>query len=198
MPNVLTDQQIANAAASAGFSPLAEPSIRTAVAVALAESRGDSTATHVNANGTTDYGLWQINSVHLQAGGILAGVTPADLLTAVGNASAAKRVYNAQKWSAWSTYKSGAYLLFMERARKVALTASGEGTVTDPETKTTGPLDSLGDLANNLSKPFEWLGTPRNWLRIGYVILGGVLVTAGAVAVLSNSNAVKNIGKAIP
>src|SRR6059058_3063884 len=34
------------------------------VAIALAESGGNSDATHTNANGSTDYGLWQINSIH--------------------------------------------------------------------------------------------------------------------------------------
>src|SRR4051812_48178503 len=36
----------------------------TAIAVALAESGGNDQAMHKNSNGSTDFGLWQINSVH--------------------------------------------------------------------------------------------------------------------------------------
>lgn len=51
----------ASAAQAAGFP--AEQQV-TAVAVAGAESGYDPTATHLNADGSTDFGLWQINSVH--------------------------------------------------------------------------------------------------------------------------------------
>ena len=46
------------AAQTAGFTG---PDLPIAVAVAQAESGGDPLATHVNADGSTDLGLWQIN-----------------------------------------------------------------------------------------------------------------------------------------
>ena len=58
----LTRGQIANAARAAGFP---ESQIPMAVAVAMAESGGNPRATNnANRNGSSDYGLWQINTVH--------------------------------------------------------------------------------------------------------------------------------------
>ena len=54
-------QLAASAALAAGFP--AEQVI-TAVAIAGAESGYDPAATHLNSDGSTDYGLWQINSIH--------------------------------------------------------------------------------------------------------------------------------------
>ena len=50
----VTPQQIAGYAIAAGFPP---DQIATAVAVALAESGGETTATNKNSNGSIDYGL---------------------------------------------------------------------------------------------------------------------------------------------
>lgn len=41
-----------------------ESFLDTAIAVALAESGGNTGATNKNQNGSSDYGLWQINSIH--------------------------------------------------------------------------------------------------------------------------------------
>jgi len=54
-------QLAASAALAAGFP--AEQLV-TAVAIAGAESGYDPAATHLNSDGSTDYGLWQINSIH--------------------------------------------------------------------------------------------------------------------------------------
>lgn len=98
----LSQKQVYAAARAGGFTP-AQAVIATAIA--MAESGGNPSATHRNANGSVDYGLWQINSVH------------ADLLKAnpnwqdpKTNARMAHSVYaTGGGWRAWSTYKSGAY-----------------------------------------------------------------------------------------
>lgn len=54
-------QLAASAAAAAGFSP---EQLAVAVAIVGAESGYDPTATHLNNDGSTDYGMWQVNSVH--------------------------------------------------------------------------------------------------------------------------------------
>lgn len=75
----------------------------TAVAVALAESGGRTAARNTNRNGSTDTGLWQINSVHKWSG---------DLTDPRENLRAAESVWSRQGWGAWYAYplKSSAFL----------------------------------------------------------------------------------------
>jgi len=76
-----------------------------AAAIAMAESRGHSMATCVDTNGSTDRGLWQINTVH-------GSMSTYDVM---GNARAAVSISNNGKnWGAWSTYNNGAYRQFMQ------------------------------------------------------------------------------------
>src|SRR6266576_2522229 len=109
-----TDITIATVAKNAGFRG---PEIATAVAVALAESGGRETATNTaNANGSTDYGLWQINSIHTDDLKIGDWRNPAD------NAKMAFRVWTRQGWNGWNAYKNGRYKMFVPRGQ-VAATA---------------------------------------------------------------------------
>jgi cell wall-associated NlpC family hydrolase len=56
---------VVEAAINAGFK---NDQLTVAVAIALAESGGRADAYNRNSNGTSDYGLWQINSVHTGSG----------------------------------------------------------------------------------------------------------------------------------
>jgi hypothetical protein len=166
----ITDQQIANAAAAAGWTGNDRV---IAVAVALAESGGDPTAQHRNANGSTDYGLWQVNSVH--------GFPVPELLTVVGNGRHAHEVWQRQGWNAWTTYKTGAYTIYTLRALKVApnasgeVTGSGEGVVVE-----TNPISEAVKYAG---KTTHWIADPHNWARVGMVIVGGGLILVGVSVV---------------
>lgn len=40
-----------------------------------------------------------------------------------------------------------------------------------------GGLDGLGSIASGLGKAGGWMGNPRNWLRVFYVLAGGAVVT---------------------
>jgi hypothetical protein len=83
----------------------------TAAAVAMAESSGNANASNSNSNGSTDRGLWQINSVH----GTQSTYDP------VANAQAAIAISNnGSDWSAWVTYTTGAYHQFLASAEQVA------------------------------------------------------------------------------
>jgi hypothetical protein len=104
---ILTDKQLVSVASGAGFRG---QNLIIAVAVALAESGGDSNAVNTaNANGSTDRGLWQINSVHTQ-------FVVAKLLDPAYNASAAYTISGGYNWKPWTTYNTGRYLAFMARA----------------------------------------------------------------------------------
>jgi len=92
-------------AQSVGFKGAA---VGIAVAIALAESGGDSSATHPNSNGSVDYGLWQINSIHTE-------YNYARLISDVTyNATAAFQLSSGgTNWTPWRTYQTGAYKQYL-------------------------------------------------------------------------------------
>jgi len=179
-------QEIARLAQAAGFRGA---DLQTAVAVALAESGGNTTATNRNTNGTVDTGLWQINSVH----GFSNLTDPAT------NARAAKTVLGRQGWSAWSVFKSGKFLLYMPTAGAAVLSLPGGVATGDPlADKASGAVQSgvstLGDITGAkaagqalslAAKAGTWINDPRNWLRIAYVVLGGALVIGALVMIVA-------------
>lgn len=116
---LLSDGQIAAYASAAGFTG---NDLSIAVAVCLAESGGRTNATNHNSDGSTDYGLWQINSVHADLLSQGSWSDPAD------NARMAHAVWQSSGWGAWTTYKSGAYFVYIVRGRAAA-TASGNAPV---------------------------------------------------------------------
>lgn len=107
----ISDTDIASCATSAGF-PTQE--IVVAVAVALAESDGDPAATHKNSDGpqSTDYGLWQVNKYWNPDTFSLGDWSDPHV-----NAKMALVVWRRQGWSGWSTFNSGSYKQFLDRAR---------------------------------------------------------------------------------
>lgn len=108
---LIPDTDIAKYATAAGF-PASE--VVTAVAVALAESDGESTATHKNSDEaqSTDYGLWQINK-YWNPGCFALG----DWRDPKVNAKMALVVWKQQGWKGWSTFKSGSYKKYLDRAK---------------------------------------------------------------------------------
>lgn len=183
-----TFAQLVEYAQQAGFPADQAP---TAAAVALAESSGNASATHANGNRSTDYGLWQINSVHRD---LLAGKNWADPAV---NAQMAFRVWSdaGRKWSPWSTYKSGAYRKYLTGGAPAAGSAgvggslgSGSATISggisDPFSGVTAALDGIGTsfqsvagVASMASK----LALPQTWVRIMSGVFGLVLLGFGLV-----------------
>jgi hypothetical protein len=110
MTTLYSADQIRGYAAGAGFTNDAlSLDLNIAVAVALAESRGNAEAEHHDSDGSTDYGLWQINTVH------------SDLLSRykwwlpIDNARMAFEVFveAGYRWTPWSTYTSGEYRKYL-------------------------------------------------------------------------------------
>lgn len=154
---VLSDAQIVAAIQAAGFP---RDTWAVAVAVALAESSGNSDALNdANSNGSSDYGLFQINSVHA---GLLNSHNwrdPAD------NARMAFAISSGgTNWRPWVAYTSGRYRAYLPRAKRAtgspvgSLPGAGSGAVP-------AGLPSASDLLDG-----------NTWLRFGYVIVGGVLI----------------------
>lgn len=157
-----------------GCSPTTESACtqcEIAAAISLAESAGQVDAEHTNSDGSTDYGLWQVNSVHKFDAKKLKS-------DAIYNAKSAHTVYQEQGWKAWTTWKSGAYKSHLGENKTVSL---GNATGIDDVVQTTvsnDPLAMLGDLLKTImSRDF--------WVRFGKVILGGVL-TVAAVLILAS------------
>jgi len=101
-----------------------------ALAVMKAESGGNPKAVNKNTNGTTDYGLFQINSIHipeLQQAGIIKNAN--DLLEVGANVTAAKYIYDKaggtfnQDWNAsrnkWDKTTKPDINTWLNAARKV-------------------------------------------------------------------------------
>jgi hypothetical protein len=158
----LTDAQIAQLAVNAGFP---KEEIATAVAVALAESGGRTDAVNSNRNGSTDYGVWQINTIH--------GVSQADMFDPVKNAAKAFQIWKAAKnrWTPWSVFNNLKYRTFMVRG---AVAAGGAGSVgADVGGSASGAVASVN--------PFAALFDRGLWLRIAMALLGGLLLLFGMV-----------------
>ncbi len=75
--------------------------------------RGACEIYRYNADGTLDWGYFQINTVHLQR----PGVNLRGLLDCKVNIDFAYQLYQERGFSAWTTYNTGAYLKFMDAAR---------------------------------------------------------------------------------
>lgn len=172
-------QQIAGYAKAAGFPP---NEIATATAVALAESGGETTATNKNTNGSTDYGLWQINTIHGQL------LNQGDKFNPLDNAKMALTVFAraGNKWTPWTVYKSGAYRGQLATATLAAgnpidpqpgelsgtISASvGEGGAEISASAGESPSGILG-LVDTINR----LTSGSLWLRIGAFILGACLI----------------------
>jgi hypothetical protein len=80
----------------------------TAYAIAMAESGLNCK----RVSKTKDYGLFQINQVHLPK-------FKEDKFDCYENARVAKKIYDASGWNAWVAYTNGSYLKYLEQAEKL-------------------------------------------------------------------------------
>jgi hypothetical protein len=131
----LAASDVAKAGYAAGFRGA---DLVTFVAVARAESGWVPTAKNQNGDGSTDYGLLQVNSVHAA---ILAGGTwwkPGD------NAVMARQIWEeaGSSWSPWVTYWRGTYRQWMSVATEAV------AGMTDAVRAVTGCDLASGDIAD--------------------------------------------------
>lgn len=185
---VLAPQQIASAAYAAGFRG---DGLVWAVAVAEAESGGDTTARNRNTDGSVDRGLWQFNSRwHPEVTDAMAD-DPGQAAKAAYRVSAGGR-----SWGQWSTYGNGAAARQLGAA-KLAAAAVGDGsgggsTVTPADWSLPGVGDlgsgidglatigkSVAGVASGIAAAAVWIANPHNWIRILEVVAGGAAVLGG-------------------
>lgn len=170
----------------------------TAVAVALAESGGDTQA-HNSTPPDDSYGLWQINMLgdmgpdRRRRLGIDANSA---LFDPIVNAQAAKMIHAGSGWKAWTTYTSGAYSQYrMEAEQGVnAYLSNLVGQVNDladaanmginPLGEVVGdPAAAIADATRYIAAAGTWLGNRDNWVRILQVVVGAGAVLGGLVLV---------------
>jgi lysozyme C len=99
----LSEGQIATLLREAGFSDAEVPKM---VCTAKYESSFYTRASHTNTNGTTDYGLFQINSIHLGSKGCAKSASA--VYDPAANAHCARVIFEEQGIGAWYGYKAHA------------------------------------------------------------------------------------------
>jgi hypothetical protein len=99
---IIGEDELAGILRQVGFDEATVPKM---ICTAKYESSFHEEATNSNTNGSTDYGVFQINSIHV---GSTAGCpsTTQELLDATANAQCAMGVFNIQGLEAWVAYKS--------------------------------------------------------------------------------------------
>lgn len=171
----LSDVQIAQYAFKAGFrnSPVHQ-NLTMAVAIALAESGGDTAVTHKNSDsrGTTDLGVWQINNYWHRD--LLTKYSWSDPLQ---NAQMAFIIVGQSNgtWTQWSTFNSGSFFKYMARAIKAA-TAVQSGTATTLPQDVNTPAGDMGAGSSASDGATASITNPHTWLRVAMVGTGMVLV----------------------
>lgn len=188
-----------------------------ALAIALAESSGKpGRISGVNANGSRDWGLWQINDkAHAD---LLNGPNWAD---PVQNLRMAFTVWQQAggKWTPWTTYNTGAYRMYMNRASTAiqqrdqngfaawyndymakAFTAKGVQPGTTAIDTSGNPTSNsiagqaVASIENPLIEILKLVGKifdPHTWVSVGLMFAGGVMLLLVGWQLLKSSGSVE-------
>jgi hypothetical protein len=153
------------------------------VAIALVESSGiPDNIGGPNSNGSHDYGLWQIND---KAHPDIINPSNNEWKIPQRNYEMAVRVYvNAgNKFTPWSTYKSGLYATRMVEATEAwqhpDLSAHTASAITDTTNTVVDVASGVGDLISALTKS-------STWIRVGMGAAGVVLVLVVVAALMKS------------
>ncbi len=169
----LSASEIKGYAKKAGFSG---QDLDIAVAVALAESGGDTTA-HNPVGRDNSYGLWQINmkgDMGFNRRNEFLINDNTELYDPRVNADAAYKVWKAQGWErGWTTYKSGKYKQFMPSAKgsEPADVKSGIASELNPLTGVNGAINSFGSTVFKSITNVAGIGVAAVLLIVGVALL---------------------------
>ena len=107
---MVSDVTIARAAHHAGFTG---KRLQISIAVALAESGGDTNNASPNTDGSIDRGEWQFNNKQHRE------VSNSCAYSLTCSARATYRLSrHGRNWQPWTTYNNGDYRAFMARAKR--------------------------------------------------------------------------------
>lgn len=182
----LSATEIGKLVRQAGFTG---EDVRIAIAVALAESRGETTARgdlgRVNATWGPSVGLFQIRSLNAERGKGTTRDEDANM-DPLTNARHALAIKNASGWTAWTVYTTQAFRLFLPDAIAGEAASAGEkalegSAVGKAAATVANTTDALIEIAKEPARLLEWLSSQETQLRIAKVVVGVGLVLAGLV-----------------
>lgn len=184
---VLSSTEIAQYAVSAGFNPTDLPNLVTCVSIAKAESSGRTNAVNQNTDGSTDKGVWQINTVHDEK---LPGQ---DRMDPAVNAQLMMLISSGgTNWQPWSTFNNGAYQRFTS---EVTAELTGKTFAPGAGAPSSGLFGGSG--ISSVTGFFEALTDMKTWVRIGKGVAGAGLIGLGVVAIMKVDNAIVSTVKAV-
>lgn len=209
----LNYQQVAKLAYDAGWRG---KDAQTAVAIAFAESRGDSMQTNF---GGRDYsfGLWQINMKdsmgpeRRQKYNIPQNESLFDPAT---NARVAYAIYKdaGNKFTDWTTYTSGKFTLYLNGAVfAVKQIEQGKTGIEIPSydpgkvpaegswgTESLNPVSGIKDVGQAIGKIGDFLTNKENWLRAASIVGGGILIIVAVALVVGELGLAALVKKFVP
>lgn len=186
---------------------LPDDKARIAAAIAMAESGGNASQV-TNDSDDYSFGLWQINMKGANGPSRRAMyglVKNEDLLDPATNARVMSAIsHQGQNFTAWTTYTSGKYKQFSASTVSFVPVPTPWGTIPVPTSPgdvagalTGGATDAIGSAkiaANAIVAAGKWMSNTHNWLRVAYVIGGGILIYAGVESLIL-PGATKAVGK---
>lgn len=182
---------------------LPDSSAKVAAAIAMAESGGDPNVHNTNkASGDDSYGLWQINMLgdmgppRRKQFGILAD---GQLIDPTQNAKAmAILSQQGRDFSPWTTYTTSDASRSYKRFMGNTVTDTGKDYNQSNFQRWTGIDTTIGDgsnplttINNALSKTGTWVSDSKNWIRVAFVVGGGVLLLGALVTIIGDTKAGK-------
>ncbi len=168
---ILQRSQLIQYAQQAGFSGSA---LNTIVAIAFAESGGNTGAYNGSDPFGGSFGVLQINGAHFQSG----TTTQACALDPACAFRFAYGLYQAQGFQPWGTYTSGAYLKFLQGSPAPS-GVSTPGISGSPLSYTLpNPLAPLQTVIGQLGGLWDWLQNPVRIFKMlaGITLIGGSLL----------------------
>jgi len=187
---VISDVDIAQVARNAGLDGCGGLSLGGWVAIALAESGGNTNA-H-NPNGEDSRGLWQINmDAHA------SWVGDRNLFDPNFNAVAAKHVCDIQGPGAWSVYSNGMYTQHLARGNAAASSGSSVQAQTSMPVSVSGGAQAAIEFARaQLGDPYVFGGNgPNTWDCSGLMV---AVANAGGVSLPRTTWDQINSGRSVP
>jgi hypothetical protein len=204
---VVSQSQGYTLAKNAGLS---DARAKVAAAIMMAESGGNASQV-TNDSDDLSYGLWQINmkgDMGPTRRALYGLKSNDDLLDPATNAKVMSSIsHQGANWSAWGAYTNQSYKKFLgSSVSLVDLPIPGPGgTIVNgllgflPDSvpgigTSLSVLDTVTKVGGAVTNTARWVSNPKNWLRVVYVIGGGILVYA-AVETLILPYTTKAVGK---
>lgn len=176
----------------------------------MVESGGDPNAHNTNIRtGDNSYGLWQINMLGKLAPErlVLFGIRSNNELFDPQTNARAMRILSANgaDFTPWSAFNSDAYKRFLDMPVtdqtkdpwwKTILNGGLGGVIPGYGARGLVPgvggitdvTQGVGSLVETVNKSAGWISNSENWVRVGYVLGGSVMIIVGLTTMISSTS----------